>query len=308
MNRKSSPSDRRRQAARLRRFGTRYAAKEGLHTLYKFRAYGTPEHREWVRQILVENRLFFSRASQLNDDEDLRPIIRVRDAGSEAATRRMLIRDAERVWARQQPPYSAERLAGMRHRIRTISFAELERDALDRTHHRLETEYWILSLATSRDWLHMWNAYADEARGLCIHLKADNNSAFGLSQRVLYSAERPVIWIPLGSDREVADAATLTKTLQWKHEMEYRFIRYPDTDFTPAQLQFDGQYAYFPRDLIAGVTVGHRMPEQRVQEILGMAGDLFPVYRPNGIGGVPFQEASGATARGDEAEARDGVA
>jgi hypothetical protein len=46
--------------------------------LYKFRAYDTDEHREWVRQILLENRVYFSRPSELNDPDDLRPIVRFR--------------------------------------------------------------------------------------------------------------------------------------------------------------------------------------------------------------------------------------
>lgn len=284
---KTSPSDRRRRAARLRRFENRYAAREGIHTLYKFRPYDTPEHREWVRQILVEGRFYLPSASQLDDDADLRPMVRVRRMPNEATTRRVLLKDGEKSWKRHTPPHSADTLVRLRRRLQTIPLEELEREAVQRTHERLESDYWILSFATSRDWLHMWNDYADHARGLCIHLRSDDSSPFGLAQRVLYKAARPAVWVPVGSDREVADAATLTKTLKWKDQSEYRFIRYPDTSFTEIGLRLDGRYLYFPRTLITGITIGHRMPESHIQEIEAMTkgalGPHVPIYVPKDI-------------------------
>lgn len=263
----------------------RFAAREGKTTLYKFRPYETEMHREWVRQILVENRVYFSRPTELNDPHDLRPLVKFREGPTEEHTRRRLLEDAERVWARRTPPPSGEELLASRRRLAFGNLQVLEAEAIERTHRRLD-DYWIFSLADTRDYVHMWTHYADQGRGLCIHFHADEPSPFGAAQRVLYQAERPVVLVPLGPDHSVADAATLTKTKRWEIESEYRFIRYPNVDFTDVGLRFDGQFCYFNPSIITGITVGAEMPEQHVDEILELADSLdtrLPVYRPTRI-------------------------
>jgi len=58
----------------------RFAATEGVQTLYKFCPFSTAERRQWVRHILVEHKIYFARPSQLNDPYDLRPLVRLRPA------------------------------------------------------------------------------------------------------------------------------------------------------------------------------------------------------------------------------------
>jgi hypothetical protein len=263
----------------------RFAALDGIKTLYKFKAYATEQDKGRVREILLEHEIYFSRPSQLNDDRDLRPDLRFRGA-SEAETRMLILRDAEVAWARRQPTYSAEELTWLRNRLTQSSLADLERDALQRTHERLECEYWIFSLAASRDYISMWRDYGDHDRGLCIHFRSDGDSPFGAAQRVLYQATIPLLLVPLGDEQEVADRATLTKTLKWSGEREYRLIRYPDVDLSDAHLHFDGQHARFPSWTITGITVGMKMPSQEVREVLELAEShqpKLPVWRPNGI-------------------------
>jgi hypothetical protein len=263
----------------------RYAARDGIATLYKFRPYSTDMDRSRVLEILVDHRVYFARASELNDDRDLRPNLRFRGS-SEQETRKLILEDAEKVWPRREPPYSASELAAQRERLTTLPIDQLEFDALQRVHQRLEKNYWVFSMSASRDYLAMWDDYADKRRGLCIHFRSDEDSPFGTAQRVLYESDIPTLLVPLGPIREVADAAVLTKTLRWKQEREYRLVRYLDLDYSAAQLRFDGQYAYFPSWALSGVTVGLDMSSDHVQEVLSLADahdPPLPVWRPNGI-------------------------
>jgi hypothetical protein len=66
----------------------RLAARKGRTTLYKFRAYRSEDDRKWVREILVDHKIYFSRASQINDPFDLSPRV-------EIPTREELIAGAE---------------------------------------------------------------------------------------------------------------------------------------------------------------------------------------------------------------------
>ena len=146
--------------------GHRFAASEGIETLYKFRAYSTPQERQFVREILVDHKVWFSRPSGLKDVRDLRPEVHFRGA-DDAEIRRLLLAEAETTWARRKLEQSeVQRTRGW---WTTAPLRELERYALQRVHARLEECYWIFSLCASRDFLPMWEEYADHGRGLCIH-------------------------------------------------------------------------------------------------------------------------------------------
>src|SRR5258706_210157 len=123
----------------------RFACTCGKPVLYKFRAYDTPEHREWVRQILVEHRVYMSRSSELNDSIDLKPLLRIRHGSDEAETRRNLIAAAESNWPNHVPTYTASQLGRMRNRLATTNLFTLAEEATQRTHARLDS-YWVFSL------------------------------------------------------------------------------------------------------------------------------------------------------------------
>jgi hypothetical protein len=266
----------------------RYPEPFGVTTLYKFRPFSSAKQKGHVREILIDHKMWFSRANQLNDPEDLRPRLIFHRGADDNATRALLRADAEVAWARSVPPLSSENLARRRFRLATAPIAELEREGMERAHARLDSEYWILSLASSRDSTRMWDEYADGRRGVCIHFSVAAGSPFRFAQRVIYQRDAPVLRVPFGDtpDAVVADLSTRTKTLKWQHEAEFRWVRYPDLDFSDTGFYFEGRYAHFPAAAITGVTVGTEMPEPDVQEILRMAAAHKPrlsVYRPRGV-------------------------
>jgi hypothetical protein len=197
----------------------------------------------------------------------------------------MLLEDAEVVWARRKPAYTAERIERMRARLQKETFEQLEAEAIARTHARLEARYWVFSLATSRNWVHMWDEYANNRTGLCVHFKVDPLTPFGWAQRVLYTPQRPVLYVPLPDERDVTDAVCLTKTRRWEREEEYRLIHCPGMDYKPLLGDLEGQHAQFHPSAIQGITVGANMAEASVREIMAIASSYephLPVWRPNG--------------------------
>lgn len=88
----------------------RFAARSGKTTLYKFRPYQTTQQREWVREIIQDHKVYFSRASQLNDPFDMSP-------RWEVITREGLLAAAEAYWSRR-PDTSAEE------RVRHLKYLE----------------------------------------------------------------------------------------------------------------------------------------------------------------------------------------
>ena len=77
--------------------GLNYAFKEGIHTLYKFKPFSTAFDEEVVRQILVDNEIYFARADQLNDKTELQIRHKITGDKSAPATRAALLADLERL-------------------------------------------------------------------------------------------------------------------------------------------------------------------------------------------------------------------
>jgi hypothetical protein len=280
----------------------RFAITEGIPTLYKFCPFGTEQRRAWVREILVDHRIYFARSSQLNDPYDLKPLLKLRRMATEREMREALRVEAEQHWARELPAPSAEHLARYRLRLATIELQQFERESVERAHQRLEQNYWIFSLATERGLVQMWDEYADARRSLCIHFRADvAQSPFAFAQRVIYQTERPLLFVPFGdtTESEIADLATLTKmAAAWAKEREYRLVRYPGVSYSEAGLNFKEHYGYFPSQSITGITVGTEMPDEHVRMVEEYANQhkpRLPVERPRHIdlSAVPISNRQG---------------
>lgn len=262
-----------------------FACVEGVSTLYKFTPFDTPTRRRWVTEILQPpHRIYFASPSQLNDEFDLRPLMRLRSRIPERELRAILITDAEQHWGRQSSALTNEQIAIYRSRLRTIRMEEFEREAEERTHRRIEEHYGVFSLASDPGRIEMWDEYADYGRGLCIHFRANADSPFGYAQRVLYQAERPVLPLPLPEEHVVADRALLTKTAsRWGRECEYRLLLFPEAVYDEAGMHIEGHYGYFSPEAIVGITVGTDMPRSDVEFIVSVARQFnppLPVSRP----------------------------
>lgn len=263
----------------------RFACVEGISTLYKFTPFDTPARRRWVAEALrPPHRIYFASPSQLNDEFDLRPIVRLPIGIPERELRGLLLADAEQHWRGQSSTLTDEKVAIYRSRLTNIGMEEFEREAEERVHRRIEEHYGVFSLACDLGRIEMWDEYADRRRGLCIHFRADAYSPFGYAQRVLYHAERPILPLPLPEERVVADRALLTKTAErWEKECEYRLLLFPEVVYDDTAMRIDGRYGYFPPEAIAGITVGTNMPPSDVEFIASVARQFdppLPVSRP----------------------------
>ena len=262
-----------------------FAHKLGVHTLYKFRGYRTREQREQVDDLLRGHRIYFARASQLDDQDDLRPLIRIRRQATEDSTRKMLLKDAQRMFALEDPAPIASELKRRIVRLRTASLDEIERDGMLRVHDRLDREYPIFCASQRWDSVKMWNAYPENCTGLCIHFDSSSGSPLGLSQKVIYRAKLGTVYVPIADEREAVQEAILTKALAWKDQAEFRFIRYPGVPFDEIGLRVDGQYGTFRSHLVTGITVGTAMNKQSLRRIATIAqrhDPPLPLFRPRG--------------------------
>lgn len=253
----------------------RLAAHRGKTTLYKFRSYHTDDEKKRVQEILVEHKIYFSRASQINDPFDLSPRI-------EPPTREELIAGAERHFRRNKEK-SRRRKQTMQH-LESCDLTEYIDSVTEKCRRRIEDQYRIFSLAGNRNHPMLWSHYADGHAGLCIHFRSGKRSIFGAALRVRYETKRPTLPIEVfsGPEREIFERVLLVKGDFWKYEEEFRWIQFPDTDWSDVPISFVGQHAHFNPGELAGITVGARMPTSDIAQIHALAAQhdpKLPVWR-----------------------------
>ena len=259
--------------------GLTFAGRDGKDTLYKFRAFSdqVADSKTRVREIVLDHKVYFSRRSQLNDPFDIAPAFVLDKTGGEVETRKRLIADAKRAFERQglSTPDINEKLALIA--VRPLDW--FETSARERVLSRLEDNYFVFSLAGNRTHPMMWSHYSDSHRGLCIHFSASEPSVFSAAMKINYDPVRPQVVIPLPVEKELLQKITLTKGNFWEYEDEYRLVRFPkqDVNFDDFGLKFETpQKALYKTPWITGITVGNRMTDSDVKEVIQMAKDHSP--------------------------------
>jgi len=189
--------------------------------LYKYRSLAPGPAREFTRDIIVNNRLWFAQASSFNDPFDSFPFFTLDSTPEqyEAYVRHVVdkanvdVSDAEReqVFAHLMG-LSPEAIA---ERVQEAGGDNLQGMA-------------VCCLSAVNDQVLMWSHYADSHAGLCLRFKTRPlvGDIPDLAYRVSYSADRPVV--NRATDTHDYDAlfdAMLVKADFWAYEQEHRLFR-----------------------------------------------------------------------------------
>lgn len=261
-----------------------FAGRDNKDTLFKFRPFGTNDHKDRVKEIILNHRIYFSKRSKLNDPFDLAPVFMLDRTDGEHATRSRLIVDAEARLIKNGGEFSS---AYIKNKLATLAACDLdgfEAESRVRALDRIENEYFVFSLAGNRTHAMLWAHYADGHKGLCIHFKAQEPSIFSAAMKVSYYPQRPVVTIPLPTEADLMQRVTLWKGDFWSYEDEYRLVRFPKSDLRMNEfgLSFDGQNATYKTSWISGITVGAFMPKPDVATVLTIANahkPALPVFK-----------------------------
>lgn len=208
--------------------------------LYKYQAFPTnPDKRAWLREILIEHKLFFATRKDFNDPFDCVVPSLLQTPGT--IVKRFAEEFVESKFP-QDPPaeqlvkisklMSVDALQGMR--------ADVQND-VDRAG--------ITCFSKVRDDILMWAHYADKHKGLCLEFDGSANcNFFGEALPVEYEDFTPV---PLGEDSMKAmTRIILTKSKHWSYEREYRIFR----------PEMAGRKLDYPVELLTGVIFGCMLP------------------------------------------------
>ncbi len=246
--------------------------------LYRYRDLSAADRAEWVRQIIVDSKLYFSAPTMFNDPFDCQARFRVGD------------RQAFKARFRDQAKQLASESGLPRKQRRQMTKGgvnprELLKGITADTQRGIESEVRVLSLSATHDNILMWSHYTNGHQGVCLQFRLEaDRGFFAGAQEVKYSHELPVADL-LGEPMERVDKLMLTKAEEWRYEREWRVIR------------TDGiSNLSFPPELLTGVILGTRISDankKTVSEWVAQRGSAIAIYqavlRPREFG-LEFQQ------------------
>lgn len=191
--------------------------------LYKYRSCSSANDLKFVMSTIANNEIFLASSWSFNDIFDCRPVIRGECTDAEFITRYVkraqkngvkksighLIMDAKAACGHptRDPRNEPVSIFMQKELAKTISLAG------------------IYCVTEKNDNLLMWSHYADNHKGVCLEFNGES-PLFREVMKVLYEKERPVINTLRDLDvQTVMNNALITKSIDWKYEAEWRFIR-----------------------------------------------------------------------------------
>jgi Protein of unknown function (DUF2971) len=188
--------------------------------LYKYRGF-SESTRDYVRQIIVENKVWFSSPADLNDPFDCKV------HASFKGTVREYKKDMLRLLKKYNPSLNRQQRQAENARIFKEEKRHKKPDLFSNVVADVQKEYdrWgVYCLSVRNDNILMWSHYANGHKGICLGFGHRPARPLGPAFPVMYSPELPRVSYLEGGDVEKFRADFLTKDLPWEHEREWRVI------------------------------------------------------------------------------------
>lgn len=220
--------------------------------LYKYVSLNTAERVGYLREILVESRIYLSPPAKLNDPFEAKIIP---DFGSSSDV-------VERYWRERRESLGIADEAEFEARLTGLVANHDSDETRGRFNDEIskvlaESGVWCMSSTGTS--VPMWSYYADAHRGVCVRLRMSREFvqwAFEDGKLLLpveYRREYPQIKFYEATENDRLLPLFKTKALGWQHEAEWRIVGYCRCGHVP-----------IPAIHIDGVVLGALMlPEER---------------------------------------------
>lgn len=221
--------------------------------LYKYRSL-SGQGRDYVRQTIVENKVYFSSPSKFNDPFDCR--VHMTFGGSDQDWKDYLVE----LFEKNRPGLNYQQRQAEAHRIVKIEQRHRNPQVLRNMIGDLQQDVYnigVFSLSARCDDILMWSYYAENHTGLCLGF-LHRVGPLGSAVPVEYSSTFPQVDCLKDDRRRQMEANLLTKAAQWQHEDEWRVISYTES---PGLREY-------PPELLAEVILGARISSKDRDDVL----------------------------------------
>jgi hypothetical protein len=221
--------------------------------LYKYRSL-RGRSKAFVRDLLVNQRLYFPTPAELNDPFEFRPVL---DLSVTNEQRQQYLRRLVQRLHGEKPRAERRRLE------KTLAVA-WNGEALAESYRRTMDSVGVFSMSAQPLDLLMWPHYADNHAGICVRLDLWSLvRAECVPMFVTYRRERPVTNPMLDEPTAMLNKAALTKGLPWAYEKEWRLVLN----------ERGGQVVQFEPPIPSGLILGARISPEDGNEVLGWVGE-----------------------------------
>lgn len=233
-----------------------------LLNLFKYRSLAPPFGRDFLTNVIQNDRMWWQSPLAFNDPFDCHPVLIFgENAGQRVAFAKRASKNLKSI-PRQQRRSQARELLKKRPEEHEASMTAAFREWMADTS--------VTCFSDVCDHPLMWAHYADSYRGVCLIFREQIGPDPWVAFEVTYSKERPTVNFA-GPDRnEVITMGLLNKSDLWSYESEYRMIDYRSKPgFRP-----------LPRNVLVGVIYGARMSESDKEFVgkLSAARERFEIY------------------------------
>lgn len=222
--------------------------------LYK---YGSFKHPEYLKQIILENKLFFSNPRGFNDPFEFNPHIDGTIPNEQEA------KEEFRKTLMKKLPHSSQTKIESHAQIAVDGLKNHPTD-LSSLYSKLISQAGVYCLTEDRYSLLMWAHYTDKHTSFCLEFSFDKNSSIGNCLKpVQYAITYPTFKFLTNNFSDAGEKSCLTKSKEWEYEKEWRILaKYHSTPNGENMLEF-------PPSALTGIILGCRMLYKDKNEIFG---------------------------------------
>ncbi|MEQ9910074.1 DUF2971 domain-containing protein [Pectobacterium odoriferum] len=221
------------------------ALSDGIRSLFHYQPLDSEQHKIWLTETLLENKIYCSNPADFNDPWDMKPLVK------HTYNENDLIGFTEYVGKMPLSNQAANHFS--ENRTDHVLINEYARKFILGHWRMFEEILRVYCLSLRPDNLLMWSHYANKHSGICLEFDT-NNHVFGSAWKVEYHAEYPlVLW---ADDLDLMRIA-LTKAKCWENEDEYRILPQTEGDSLPAKLSVGSDNKLlFPSNALKSIIVG----------------------------------------------------
>jgi len=212
--------------------------------LYKYRPWD-----DFTKEIILENKLYFSCADDFNDPFD--------------CSVNLKMDGTKKQWSNEVIKTKAQTLGrNLSHKERKIicnafdlkQMSHVKKEMVEELTKRLKKTMGICCFSSCKDNILMWSHYADNHKGVCLIFSSKDMHA---ARKVNYEINYPNVSYFNDDEEKKVNARYFTKAINWKYEDEYRVV-------VP---NFARQKIKFPPESLTGVIIGCCMPDKDIEEL-----------------------------------------
>jgi hypothetical protein len=204
----------------------------------KLYRYGSLQNPEFLREVLLENKIYCTCPLDFNDPFDCRPRVVVGNTPKELKEAHKVVEDIlKKRTSFDRPSRKIEAKKIIQEIDKSVGIAEQFEELLGRAG--------VYCLTSKRDNLLMWAHYADGHKGFCLEFTTNpSGSFFSNAEPVSYRKEYPVVKAFAANTDIWGKECFLTKSIDWAYEEEWRL-----TSRETGHLEF-------PPELLTGIIFG----------------------------------------------------